>query len=162
MSQDKRTAEQKLDAVERAARIVEMRRRRMSYTEIGAYENISPQRVGQIYRKALADIPVNAVEEHRAEETELIDMAINRLLVLANDGDVYPKDRVEAWNSIRGWAERKAKLLGLDAPTKHEVVTIDAVDREIARLTGELEAAELAERAEVAEAVAAEGTSSPD
>lgn len=34
--------------------------------------------------------------------------------------------------------ERRAKLLGLDAPKRLEVITLDAVDAEIARLTAEL------------------------
>ena len=28
---------------------------------------------------------------------------------------------MEAWNSIRGWAERKARLLGLDSAAKVEL-----------------------------------------
>jgi len=42
----------------------------------------------------------------------------------------------------KGWAvdrllavmDRRARLLGLDRPAKHEVLTIDAIDHEIARL----------------------------
>jgi hypothetical protein len=34
--------------------------------------------------------------------------------------------------------DRRARLLGLDAPTKHEVVTLDAVDAEIQRLNAEI------------------------
>lgn len=36
--------------------------------------------------------------------------------------------------------ERRAKYLGLDAPTKVEAITIDALDAEIAKLAAELEA----------------------
>ena len=36
--------------------------------------------------------------------------------------------------------ERRAKLLGLDAPTKHEVITIDAIENEIRKLNAELSA----------------------
>jgi hypothetical protein len=35
-------------------------------------------------------------------------------------------------------AERRAKLLGLDAPTTREVVMLDAIDAEIERLIAEL------------------------
>lgn len=35
-------------------------------------------------------------------------------------------------------SERRAKLLGLDAPTKVQALSMDAVDAEIARLTAEL------------------------
>ncbi len=45
-----------------------------------------------------------------------------------------------------GWAvdrclgimKRRAELLGLDAPTRHEVMTIDAIDAEIRQLEAEL------------------------
>lgn len=51
------------------------------------------------------------------------------------------KTRVEAWLAIRGWAERKARLLCLDAPTKHAVLTLDALYAQIAALEAELAAA---------------------
>lgn len=35
--------------------------------------------------------------------------------------------------------ERRAKLLGLDAPARHEVVSLDALDAEIERLSAELD-----------------------
>lgn len=45
---------------------------------------------------------------------------------------------MEAWNAIRGWAERKARLLGLDAPAKHQFLTMDMIDAEVKRLQVEL------------------------
>jgi uncharacterized small protein (DUF1192 family) len=48
--------------------------------------------------------------------------------------------------------ERRAKLVGLDSATKVEVLSVDALDREIAKLTAELGGAE------ADEASAAEGT----
>lgn len=145
---------------ERRAQVVAMRRARLSFAEIGRRLDISGQRAGQLYRLALAEVPAQQIEEHRAEELDLIDTAVNRLLALAADGSVSPRTRIEAWNSIRGWAERKAKLLGLDAPTKHEVVTLDAIDREIARLSAELSAADVAVGVEATEAGATEVASS--
>jgi len=35
-------------------------------------------------------------------------------------------------------ADRRAKLLGLNAPTKHEVITLDSVQMEIRRIEAEL------------------------
>ena len=35
-------------------------------------------------------------------------------------------------------ADRRAKLLGLNAPTKHEVITLDSVQAEIRRLEAQL------------------------
>lgn len=54
--------------------------------------------------------------------------------------------------------ERRAKLLGLDAPTRHEVLTLEGIDAEIARL--EREQAAVASRTETPEAATAEGTPS--
>ena len=44
----------------------------------------------------------------------LADDAIRRLLTIARADDTSPRTAVEAWNSARGWAEHKARLLGLD------------------------------------------------
>jgi hypothetical protein len=123
---------------ERRAQVVRMRSARLSFAEIGRRLDITAQRAGVIYRQALMDVPKANVDEHRAEELEFIDLATNRLLTIAMDSAVTPRTRVEAWSAIRGWAERKAKLLGLDAPTKHEVLTIDGIEAEIRRLELEL------------------------
>lgn len=48
-----------------------------------------------------------------------------------------------AIREIRGLLDRRAKLLGLDAPQRHEVLTIDAIDREIALLKAEMDNAPL-------------------
>src|SRR6476659_5227234 len=131
----KRAADE-ITTAERRARVVELRRERKSFAEIGAALGVSVQRAHTIYREALAAIPAQHVEEHRAEELALIDDAINDLLDLARDHSM-PRTAVEAWTSIRGWAERKAKLLGLDAPTQ-VVLTMDTIEAEIRRLEAEL------------------------
>jgi hypothetical protein len=46
--------------------------------------------------------------------------------------------RLAAIDRIVKISERRSKLLGLDAPTKIEVLTLDVIDAEIARLTAEL------------------------
>ena len=126
------------DAAERMAQIVAMRRQRMTQADIAAKLGISQQRVSQLYQRALAEIPAYQVDEHRAEELLLIDDAISALLEIAKNYDTSARTAVEAWTSIRGWAERKARLLGLDAPARHEFITIDAIDRELAALHAQL------------------------
>lgn len=120
----------------RKARIVELRRQRIPWTEIAKDVGISWRNAQKLYNEALNDIPAQHVDEHRAEELMLIDDAIADLMVLARDTFVSARNRIEAWSTIRAWAERKAKLLGLDAPT--QVVTIDKVDQEIKALEAEL------------------------
>lgn len=120
------------------AQVVSLRRQRLTFDQIAEQLGISQQRASQLYRSALAEVPVADIEEHRAEELVLIDDAISNLMVIAKNVKAGPRAQIEAWNSIRGWAERKAKLLGLDAPERREVISIDQIDREIARLTAEL------------------------
>ncbi|GAA4630065.1 hypothetical protein GCM10023196_053890 [Actinoallomurus vinaceus] len=133
-----------LTAAERRAKVVAFRRQRLSFAEIGRRLGVSPQRAHQLYTRALAEVPARHVDEHRAEELILIDDAIADLLDIAHD-HTRPRPAVDAWNAIRGWAERKARLLGLDAPTRMQVITMDAIDAEIARLNAELAADDAAE-----------------
>lgn len=124
----------------RQARVVQMRRARATWDQISMAVGVSGPQCHRIYQEALAKNPLTAiqVDEHRLEETELIDAASRSLLGIALDRTVSPRTRVEAWNSVRSWAERKAKLLGLDAPTQVQVTTIDALDAQIAALEVDL------------------------
>jgi methylphosphotriester-DNA--protein-cysteine methyltransferase len=119
-----------------AVRIVELRRQRATWPDIAKAMGMTSSNVRKLYNRALAEIPAQHIDEHRAEELTLIDDATANLMGMALDEKVSHRSRIEAWNSIRAWAERKAKLLGLDAPT--QVVTIDKVDQEIAALQREL------------------------
>lgn len=136
----------------REARIVQMRRARATWDAIAKREGLAPSRCHQIYSEALTKNPLSAiqVDEHRLEETELIDLAIAQLMRIGLNAEVSHRTRVESWNALRGWAERKAKLLGLDAPTQVQVVTLDHLDAQIAALE-----AELAGRGPVGEAASA-------
>jgi len=131
----------KLTAAERELLIIERRADRVPFRTIAAELGISAQRVHQLWRTALVRIPAARLEEHRAEELELYDVAVRELLGLARDSRAGIRSRVEAWNAVRGWAERKAKLLGLDAPKRAavSVIDMDMLDEEILRLTKELE-----------------------
>lgn len=126
------TDDTRMETAERRAHVVELRRRRHTFAEIGTQLGVSAQRAHRIYTEALAAVPAMQVDQHRAEELTLIDDAIADLLTVAKSRE-QPRTSVEAWNSIRGWAERKAKLLGLDVPTR---VSVDAehIGREIAEL----------------------------
>jgi len=124
---------------QRLAEVVALRRQRLTQDQIGRRLGISQQRVSQLYRQALAEVPALHVAEHRAEELILIDDAIADLMPIARDHE-RPRSAVEAWNAIRGWSERKARLLGLDAPAQQRVtvITEDMIDAEIERLNAQL------------------------
>lgn len=132
------TAERQPDTAVKKARVVELRRQRLPWAEIAKDVGVSERVAHRYYDQALADIPARHVDEHRAEELLLVDDAVADLMVIATDKFVSPRNRIEAWSTVRAWAERKAKLLGLDAPT--QIVTIDRVDQEIKALERELAA----------------------
>lgn len=129
-----------LDTAERTAKVVEMRRGRASFREIAAAVGCSTQYAHRLYYQALADIPATEVVQARQEECELVDDAVVGLLKIANDPEEAGRTRVEAWTSLRGWSEHRARLLGLNAPATSRVQLISEsdIDAEIARLTREL------------------------
>jgi len=130
-------SDQRVTAAERRAQVVALRRRRATFDQIGRALGISKERAWKLYQEALAQVPAAQVDEHRAEELVLIDDAIADLMKIARVHD-KPMTSVEAWNSIRGWAERKAKLIGLDAPTRFEHLTLDAIDAQLRVLKAEM------------------------
>lgn len=131
-------AERTPETAELMAKVVELRRQRMHYRDIGAALGISVGYAHKLYDMALNDIPARHVDEHRAEELVLIDDAVADLIKIATDEKISHRSRIEAWSTIRAWAERKAKLLGLDAPT--QTVSIDKIDAEIMALSREIDA----------------------
>lgn len=95
--------------------------------------------------QALKDIPYEAANDLRRTELETLNE-----LQLALRAKLTEKPSAYLVDSILRVMERRAKLLGLDAPIsiRTEVVTVDAVDAEIQRLE-----AELAERGRVTEEI---------
>ncbi len=84
---------------------------------------------------------VMVVDERTHTETPLVD----------------DKPTLDAIDRLLKIQDRRAKLLGLDAPKKVEVITIDAIDAEIARLTAELGELAAAEAADAAGPAPAQG-----
>jgi hypothetical protein len=83
----------------------------------------------------------------------------NGRLVRGDDGEPLRDDGpvLAAVDRLVKILERRAKYLGLDAPQKHEVLTLDAIDRAIQELNAELGEAAASEAAGVAEAEAPQG-----
>jgi hypothetical protein len=86
-------------------------------------------------QRALAAIPAEAVDEFRRLEMERLDLVLNVAMDKAMSGD---KGALFAVDRVITIMDRRAKLMGLDAPTKHEVLTLDAVTAEIRRLEAQL------------------------
>lgn len=129
-----------LAAAERRARIVQLRRERLTFAEIAVEMGMTPSGVWRAYEKALASVPSPAVAQHRQEEVQLTDDVVRDLLRIARNPANLLRYRVEAYSVARSWSERKDRLLGLNAPTKRsvEIIEQDTVEREIRRLEQEL------------------------
>lgn len=92
------------------------------------------------------------VEAVKVMTTEHI--TVNNGRVIEIDGVPLKDDgpTLSAIDRLLKIMERRAKLVGLDSPAKVEVMTLDALDREIEKLTAELG------RAEADETATGEGT----
>ena len=135
---------------ERLATVIDMRRMRIPQDRIAKHLGISQPRVSQLYAQALAEIPAASVAQHRAEELALYDDAVAHLIRTARNSATSPRTSVEAWVAIKGWCERKARLLGLDAQARVKVRNIGEVDARLLELVDEMDA-QAAEHAVAAE-----------
>lgn len=136
-----RSVERQLASAKRAEQVVAWRSEGVTFAEIGHRLGVSMQRAYQIWEKALAEAPRVKVQQYRQTQLELIDKATRELLAITADPSVTPRTKVEAWNGLRAWQERLARLTGIDAPTRKEVRVIpeDAIDAEIKKLTAQME-----------------------
>lgn len=103
------------------------------------------QRLDDLYQAALAvlermhvTVSNGRVVQHRVAGTGTWDAAAGRWVDaewvdLADDGPV-----LAAIDRLLRIQERRARLLGLDAPVKHEVRNVDALDAEIEQLVARL------------------------
>jgi hypothetical protein len=106
-------------------------------------------------QRAIADIPKEGAEEVVRLEVEKLDFIERKLyeimtkehVAFGASGKVVTLDGVpieddspvmKAIDGLLKVADRRAKLLGLNAPTKHEVITLDSVQMEIRRIEAEL------------------------
>jgi len=106
-----------------------------TYQQIADHMGCSKQTASDRYKRALAAVPSDAVDEHRKIEGERLDALLRVAMDKALSGD---KGALFAIDRVLAIQDRKAKLFGLDAPTKHEVLTLDAVTAEINRLEAQL------------------------
>lgn len=66
---------QRIGAAERRAKVVALRRQRLSFEQIGHELGVTRQRAWAIYQDAVASVPVADVELHRLEMLEQLDEA---------------------------------------------------------------------------------------
>ena len=126
---------------QREALIVQRRADSVPFRVIAEEVGLSHAHVHNIYKAACAKVPSEAVHTLRVQSTELADRAIADLLTIAENEQVSPRTRTEAWTSIKGWSESLRKLHGADAPARTQVTVVseDTINAEIERLTAEME-----------------------
>lgn len=122
-----------------------------------------PSRVAAAIKRALGEMVRFANDETREMEARSLDeleweawrtlqtrhVVISQGRVVRDDetGDAVDDDRfiLEVLDRIVKIKERRARLLGLDAPTRREVITMDSIEHEIAKLESELRATKVTE-----------------
>jgi hypothetical protein len=146
-----------IKAVELDFQAYDLRQQGLTFRQIGQQMGTTPQRAHQRVTRALARRLQEPPDAHRHLELERLDhmwqealAVLRRPHVFAQNGKiVYDKEGeplsddapvLNAIDRLLRIQERRARLLGLDAPTtsKLTVISEDAVDAEIRRLTDEL------------------------
>lgn len=144
-----------IKTAERDGEAARLRARGLTYREIGDRLGMAPQSAHEAVQRALVEAVREPADEVRALELARLDALLAHAwavleryhvtvqqgrLVLDPDGDPIPDDGpvLAAIDRVLKIQDRRARYLGLDAPVRHEVLTLDAVDAEIARLTREL------------------------
>lgn len=123
----------------RRTQVAAMRLQRRTQREMARVLNVSLGTINrdlQAVRDEWAERREQSYNDWVAEELALLDRLQRSLLPKAIEGN----DR--AVQRVLSVMERRARMLGLDQPEKflHQVVTIDVIDAEIARLERELAA----------------------
>lgn len=114
--------------IENRARALELRKKGRSYRQIGEELGVSEKRAFQYVKESLEKLTAlekTTAEELRLLEGERLDAIQDGLFEKAMAGDLWAVDRYIKL------AERRAKLLGLDAPVKNEVTGADGGKIEI-------------------------------
>lgn len=127
---------QRAKTAERRAKAVAMRLAGVDYETIA--QRLGYASRGAAYTDIDRALQARLVEQHqgadvlRQQELARLDRLQAAAWTAAASGDL------KAIETVLKVVDRRCKLLGLDAPVRHEVVTLDAIDAEIARLTAEL------------------------
>jgi len=129
MATNERTEEQALIDTE----ALKYRSRGYTYQQIADTMGCSKPTAFARVKRALAAIPAEAVDEYRRLEGERLD----NLLAIATH-QAMTKKSLFAIDRCLAIMDRRAKLMGLDAPIRTEVITLDYIQQEIARLEATL------------------------
>ncbi len=128
---------EKIANAERDALIMDLRRSGKTLQTIADQVGLTNQRVHQIIKERLAEIPVESVQHYRAQAVEVLDDLLEKThailtaqhlkfhegVALTHDGKIVTDNGpvLAAVATILRIEERRAKLLGTDSPVKTEV-----------------------------------------
>jgi len=107
----------------------------MSYQAIADQQGTTKATAYNRCQRALAAIPAEAVDEFRRLEGQRLDLLLEKAMDKALSEE---KSAMFAIDRVLAIMDRRAKLMGLDAPIKTEVITLDYIQQEIARLEATL------------------------
>lgn len=137
-----RSVDDQIATAELRAKVVALRREGCTFQAIGDELGFSRQRAHEVYREALEAIPAMEVRHYREEQQERLDQllraaheVLNAEHVVVSQGRVMYETTVDgqkvklldggpklaAVRTILAIEERRAKLLGLDAPVKADL-----------------------------------------
>jgi hypothetical protein len=145
----------RIDAAERDAKALELRKDGLTYTQIAERLGISRSTAHKHVTRGLHRTRQEPADELRRLEAERLNQlwaeamaVLRRRHVLVQSGKVVKDDDgqpitddgplLQATTTLLRVMERRARLLGLDAPARHEVLTLDVIDAEIRRLEEQL------------------------
>ncbi len=124
MAHGKRSDSKRIAAAERRIQALELRKAGASYRRIGEALGVAAVTAHNDVHRALADLIAaqnSSAKEYQALELERLDAMLLAVWTDASHGHLGAVDRV-----LR-ISERRAKLLGLDAPLKMDVAVVAVV-----------------------------------
>lgn len=112
-----------INAAQRAAMAVKLRAQKLTYDEIAKRCGYSSKAACHVAVQRELDRTITAnIEEYRREELSMLDQLHSEAWLLAMDRD--NKNRTFAMDRVLAIAERRARLLGLDAPSGTNVFQV--------------------------------------
>ncbi len=128
-----------ISTAQRDAEAARLRSKGMSYRDIATEMSCNVASAHRAVQRALARIPLDAVEDLRQIEGERLENLWLVACEIALNGSNSDR-QLRAVDRCLAIMERKARLFGLDAPTRNvvSVITEDVIDTEIARLEAEI------------------------
>lgn len=127
-----------IETAELDAEAARLRSMRLSYAQIGRQMSCDKTTARRRVQRALAAVPVEAVNELRAVESEALDTSMRALLVIAQDATASQSERVAAYRELRLHMESKRRLFGIDMPAQVKVTVSDTLTSEIEQLVSML------------------------